>query len=190
MLNVLPCQIINIASTSKFTACFHLAYMLKKAPDQIKNFPIKFKVLCQQCVEDITQNDIKMELIIALDSISSDSFKFLIFKEVILKLCQESSELPFNKANFFRFKSKFINVLIRMVYDPEPERFEDLLWLLEEFSVNMEKIMPKFGLGSKQQLQHFGRKIEKDDINLIFDALQNLFEIEPGKVIYNVINLN
>ena len=50
--------------------------------------------------------------------------------------------------------------------------------------------MPKFRLCSEQQLHHFGRKIKEDDINSIFDALQNLFEIELGKVIYNVFNLN
>ena len=185
--------IVDLIKKSNLTSCFHLNYLIEEAPGNIKNFRLKFKILCQHCVSDITTRNAINELIIALDTTLENSFRRDILEQAIFMLWSNPNEILLRPIDFENFKNKFIDMMTTI--DDEPQLFRNLLWLLNVIPSGMAKLIPKYRLCGKTMESHDAtkRKINKENVKIILISLRNLSSIayqNNGREINQQSNMN
>ena len=171
---------IDLTKKSNITSCFHLQYKIKEALYNLNNFQVKFKVLCQQCVSDVTTENAKNELFIALNTLLDDSFRYNILEQVMLMLWKYPTQILFDQERLDDFKKKLESILTTSSTNiSEPELVEGLIWLLKFMPQAMANLIPKYRLydTNVESLHKPERLLNKEDLDIMLNSLRNLSSV-------------
>ena len=125
----------------------------------MENFHLKFTVICQQCISDVTIENPQNEIIIALNFMLNASFRCEFLEQAMLMLPKNPIDL-LEQEKLDNLKKKLESISTEST-SSESELIEDLICLLNSFPQAMGNLIPKYRLHNTNLESSQRQRLEK-----------------------------